>query len=106
MAAQNAPRRIGFSSSAQRPGVTSSSKIRRDLRLSLAILAAGIVLEALYGIAYWSGWTGNYPYSSTPTVVDAAITVATESIGFVLIVVGAIFTGKNWSLLRKSRRDA
>ena len=81
----------------------SASKTRRDYRLSLALLVAGVVVVvAFYGFVFWAMGTGNYP---TSVATGSAIS-AIGSIGFILILVGAIFTGINWSLLRKSRRNA
>lgn len=80
----------------------SASKTSRDYRLSLVLLVTGIIMVgAYYSFAYWANATGNYPTSIAPGVAISAI----GSIGFVLILVGAIFTGVNWSLLRKRRHD-
>ncbi len=77
----------------------SVSKIRRDYRLSLALLLAGVVVVAgFYGFVLWANAMGSW--SSATLVVVSTIGNA----GFVLILVGAIFAGINWSLLRKSRR--
>ena len=81
----------------------SASKTRRDYRLSLALLVAGIVVVgAFYGFVVWANSTGNYP-----TSIETDLAVSTVgSVGFVLITVGAIFAGINGSLLRKSRRNS
>ena len=43
---------------------TISSRWRRDYRLSLALLVAGIgMLVALLAVSYWANVTGNYPTS-------------------------------------------
>ncbi len=79
----------------------SASKTLRDYHLSLALLVAGVVVVvAFYGFVFWADGTGNYP---TSIATDSAIS-AIGSIGFTLILVGAIFTGINWSFLRKSDR--
>lgn len=76
----------------------SVSKTRRDYRLSLALLVAGIVVVvAFYGSVLWAESTGNYP---TSIETDVAISTV-GSVGFVLITVGAIFAGINRSLLRR-----
>jgi len=73
---------------------------RRDYRLSLAILEAGIVvLVAFFAFVSWANLTGNYPTSFGAGLAINLIGTG----GFSLIFVGAIFTFHNWSLLRESR---
>lgn len=82
--------------------VLSASKTRRDYRLSLAFVVAGIVtVVAYYGFELWAVATGHYPTS----VVLALTLNSLGSVGFILITVGAIFAAINWSLLRRSRRS-
>ena len=80
----------------------SASKVRRDLRLSLGILVAGVILVAVGSILNYLllTWITN---SSVSTMADNGIVLSLPmSVGSVFILVGAIFTGVNWSLLRKS----
>ncbi len=64
---------------------------------------AGIVdVVAFYVYLYWANATGIYPLWAGIGVTIYAVGGA----GFVLILVGAIFAGANWSLLRKPRRNA
>ncbi|MGA8091405.1 MAG: hypothetical protein WB984_02785 [Thermoplasmata archaeon] len=81
----------------------SAAKTRRDYHLSLVLLVAGIVdVVSFYAYASWANSTGNYP---TAVAIGVTISAIGEA-GYVLILVGAIFAGVNWSLLRKSRRNA
>lgn len=76
-----------------------NSKSRRDCRLNRATLLTGIVVVVAYsGFTLWANASGNYP-SSTPAWIAVS---ATGSFGFTLLTVGAVFTGVNFSLLRKS----
>ncbi len=79
----------------------SAEKTRRDYRVSLALLVAGIILTGgVYGFEVWANTSGVYPISVLSSVFISAI----GGVGSTLILVGAIFTGINWSLLRKSGR--
>lgn len=79
----------------------SASKTRRDYRLSLALLVAGIVVvTTFYGYLFWASSTGGYP-----TSIGTGLAISTiGGVGFILITIGAIFAGVNWSLLRKRQR--
>ena len=76
----------------------SASKTRRDLRLSLGLLIAGIVISvSFYGYIFWVSSSGG---SGLP-VWSSFVISSLASAGSVLILVGAIFAVINWSLLRK-----
>lgn len=80
--------------------VLSASKTLRDFRLSLALVVAGIAMVVGYYLyAYWARVTGHYPTSAAMGVIPPSV----GEVGTVLILVGGIFAGVNWSLLRKSR---
>jgi len=79
----------------------STSKTRRDFRVSLALLVAGIAVTfGFYVFAIWASTSGVNPTSPLTDVLLSAI----GGIGSTFILVGAIFTGVNWSLLRKAGR--
>jgi len=84
----------------------SAGKTRRDFNLSLALLVTGIMMTAgLFTFEVWANSTGywnNYP--TGPSALTSALLSAIGGIGSTLILVGAIFTGVNWSLLRKAGR--
>lgn len=83
--------------------VLSVSKTRDDYRLSLALLLAGIVVYVASSVfVFWANSTGNYPTSIGGSVALTAV----GGIGITLIIVGAIFSAINWSLLKKSRATA
>ncbi len=76
---------------------------RRDYRLSLAILEAGIVVIVAYSaLVSWAYLTGNYPPSFGVGLAMNLIGTA----GLSLIMVGGLFAFHNWSLLRETRRNA
>ena len=76
----------------------SWTKTRRDFDVSLALVIAGIVLEVVY---YWlTPWVA----SSGASALTAWTILIAGGVGYVLILVGAIFTGVNWSLLRKANK--
>ncbi|MGD0250008.1 MAG: hypothetical protein ABSB97_03865 [Thermoplasmata archaeon] len=76
---------------------------RRDYRLSLAILVAGIVVIVAFSVfVSWAYLTGNYPASFGAGLALNLIGTA----GLSLIMVGVIFAFHNWSLLRQTRRNA
>ena len=78
----------------------SLSKTRRDFRVSLALVVAGIVLEAVsIGLQPWMT-----SYRASELILWTLLTVG--SAGSVLIFVGAIFAGVNWSLIRKANKPA
>lgn len=78
--------------------IPSASKTRRDYRLSLAFAVAGLVIVvASYSSMYWAEATGHYPGAAFAVLVLGSL----AGIGEILIIVGAIFAGINWSLLRK-----
>jgi len=54
-----------------------------------------------YGYYFWVTSTANYTLSAEEGVIISTI----GELGFVLILVGAIFAGINWSLLRKAGRS-
>ena len=61
---------------------------------------AGIVVVAgFYTYEYWATSSGQYPTSPASWVSLSII----GNVGFILIFMGAIFAGINWSLLRKRR---
>ena len=76
------------------------SRWRRDYRLSLWILVAGLaVVAALVCFGFWANSTGSYPSSG-----GAGLAVdLTGTVGSALILFGGIFAYHNWSLLRQSR---
>ena len=79
----------------------SVAKTRRDYHLSLALLVAGIVdAAAFYAYTSWASSTGNYPSS---TLVGVTI-VAIGEASYVLILVGAIFEGVNWSINKNKQQ--
>jgi hypothetical protein len=90
---------------AAEPNRIALAALKRDYRLSRAILMAGVVVfVAVLAFAYLGILTGNYPTSGTGPVVLATDVIG--SAGFAMIFVGAVFASHNWSLLRESRRDA
>jgi len=79
----------------------SLSKTQRDFRLSVALLIAGVVLAAgFYGFEYWAATTGLFFQSPAAFLMVEIF----GNVAWVLILVGAIFAGVNWSLLRRGRR--
>jgi hypothetical protein len=81
----------------------SALKTRRDFRVSVALLVAGVAVTiGFYGFVIWANSSGFYPSSVSTDFLLTAI----GGIGSTLILVGAIFTGINWSLLRKAGRGA
>ncbi len=78
----------------------SLSKTRRDFRVSLALVVAGIVLEAAsIGLQPWMA-----SYGASELIVWTVLTAG--GAGSACIFVGAIFAGVNWSLLRKANKPA
>jgi type IV secretory pathway VirB2 component (pilin) len=77
----------------------SLSRTRRDFHVSLTLLIAGIAVTiGFIGYSIWansSGFSSNY---ATVSLLESLL----GGIGGTLILIGAIFTGINWSLLRKS----
>ena len=77
------------------------SRWRRDYRLSVAILVAGIVMiVAISALSLWINSPGNY---LSPFWSGLAVRVLGTA-GGMLLLVGGIFTFHNWSLLQQSRR--
>ena len=80
----------------------SAAKTRRDYKLSLALLISGIaIVVTFYSLVIFVGSTllvfSNPAYSILFTVVG--------NVGYILILVGAIFAAINWSLLRQRHQD-
>ena len=77
------------------------SRWRRDYRLSIATLMAGIVMVvAISAFGLWAGSTGNHLSPFWTGLVVRVLGTA----GGMLLIVGGIFTFHNWSLLQQSRR--
>ncbi len=79
----------------------SVRKTRRDLRLSIALLIAGVVLL----VAYFTTVTllissGNYTFGAASAFVLQIISGSASA----LVTVGAIFTAINYALLRRQPR--
>ena len=89
------PTRVSQRSSEIRPSVL---RTRRDLRVSLAILGAGIVvLFSFYSLVVWANSVGAYPSAAWTESLIGAV----GAIGWGLTLVGASYTLTNRSLLRK-----
>ncbi|HXQ94973.1 MAG TPA: hypothetical protein VN864_07415 [Thermoplasmata archaeon] len=76
-------------------------KVERDLRLSEGLLVAGMALYAVVFAVWQIGWfttNGSGNFATQVLVLNAL-----QGTAGVLILVGAIFTAINWSLLRKAR---
>ncbi|MFZ3355727.1 MAG: hypothetical protein WA549_03080 [Thermoplasmata archaeon] len=75
---------------------------RRDYRLSLALVVAGIVMvAAIFTFSFWANSTGNYPTSFwTGLAIDV-----TETAGGMLILLGGTIAYYHWSGLRQSRSN-
>jgi type IV secretory pathway VirB2 component (pilin) len=79
----------------------SVSRTRRDFHVSLAFLMAGVAVTiGFLAFSIWVSASGFYSSYATTSLIDSLL----GGIGGTLILVGAIFTGINWSLLRKSVR--
>lgn len=78
--------------------VLSASKTRRDYRLSLALLVAGLVITVTSYSLMFSGMT-------TSSFATATAISIVANIGGILVLVGAIFAAINWALLRTGWRS-
>jgi TRAP-type C4-dicarboxylate transport system permease small subunit len=82
---------------------TILSTWRRDYRLSLALLVAGIViLVAISAFSYWANSTGNYPTSFWPGLVI----YLTGTAGGMLILLAGTVAYYHWRGLRLSEGSA
>ena len=81
--------------------VLSRSKVEHDLRVSLYLLAAGIVLYAAFVLLLYTGVIstegGNY---SNAVVVSMLV----QGTGGLFILMGGLFATINWALLRRPTR--
>jgi hypothetical protein len=80
----------------------SLAKTQRDYRLSVALLIAGVAITAAFYVSeFWvNSFGGNLGYSTVFFIFEIF-----GGIGYTLVLVGAIFTGVNWSLLRRAHRS-
>jgi hypothetical protein len=77
----------------------SASRTRRDLRISVALLIAGIAVSiGFFAFSIWASASGFYSSYAAASLLNSLL----GGIGGTLILIGAIFTGINWSLLRKT----
>jgi hypothetical protein len=77
-------------------------KVERDLRLSEGLLVAGIGLYAVV-LALWE--LGVFTTNSSGNFASQVLVLnAMQGTAGVFVLIGAIFSAINWSLLRKSRR--
>lgn len=77
----------------------SRKKVERDLQVSEGLLLAGIGLFAVE-VALW--WTGILATNGSPNFASQVLLVdALQGTAGVFILIGALFTVINWSLLRK-----
>jgi type IV secretory pathway VirB2 component (pilin) len=79
----------------------SVRQTRHDLRISLALLYAGIAVSIVFFA--FSAWANHSGYSAEVPATSLVYSLL-GSIGGTLILTGAIFVGVNWSLLRKMPR--
>ncbi len=79
----------------------SVSKTRHDLRVSLVILIVGIGLTLFF---YGLGQRILLTQGDSPLIVYPVLIA--DWAGFLFLIVGAIFSGINWSYLRKADRTA
>lgn len=81
--------------------VLCRSKVEQDLRASLYLLAAGIVLYAALVLLLYTGVIstegGNY---SNAVVVSMLV----QGTGGLFILMGGLFAAINWALLRRPTR--
>ena len=85
------------------PSQTLLSRWRRDYRLSLTLLVAGVIIIAvLVAFIDWADFTGNYPSSG----VEGLSLDLIGTVGGGLLLFGGIFAYHNWALLRQSERIA
>lgn len=75
--------------------VLSARKTRYDLRVSLSLLLAGLVLTAVYFIL------GTVVYAKNPTSTAVLAFSILGNVGLGLVGVGALFAVINWVLLRQ-----
>ena len=96
-------RRTMAASNAARQDPILLSAWHHDYRVSLAVVAAGIiVLAALLGFGLWATSTGNYP-----TSFGAGLAIyLTGTAGFMLIVLGWSWAYTNRRFLELSQRNA
>ena len=77
--------------------VISRRKTEKDLKVSVGMLIAGVVIYAVaIALTYWA--SSQLPNNAGFFVLDIV-----SGMGSVFVLIGAIFTGINWWLLRKSR---
>jgi len=77
--------------------VLSRRKTEKDLKVSEGMLVAGVAIYAVaIALTYWA--SSHVPNGTGFFVLDIV-----SGTGSVFILIGAIFTGINWWLLRKSR---
>jgi len=77
----------------------SVSQTRRDYRVSLVLLIAGIAVTiGFFAFSIWANASGFYSNYAAASLLDSVL----GGIGTTLILIGAIFTWINWSLLRRS----
>jgi hypothetical protein len=80
--------------------VISRTKTEKDLKLSEALLIAGVVMYVVYfGLAVAGALTSSF-FNGLGVFI---LTDIISGLAGVFILVGAIFTAVNWSLLRKPR---
>ncbi|HZY92983.1 MAG TPA: hypothetical protein VFG07_09485 [Thermoplasmata archaeon] len=81
--------------------VLSRSNVEHDLRASLYLLAAGIVLYAAFVLLLYTGVIstegGNYGNA-------VVVSMLVQGTGALFILVGGLFAAINWALLRRPTR--
>jgi len=84
----------------------SVAKTRRDLRISLALIIAGVGLSVgFYWFEIWASTSG-YWASNPPSPVGFVVISTLASVGWIFVTIGVIFAVINWSLLRSRRASA
>ena len=77
-------------------------KIVRDLKQSVGFLISGIAIYAIWVGLFLSGYVSSIAGSNSGNYILLANIV--PGIGAVFTLIGAIFAGINWSMLRKIER--
>jgi hypothetical protein len=81
----------------------SASRTRRDFHVSVALLIAGIAVTiGFFAFSIWANASGFYSSYAAASLLNSLL----GGIGGALLLIGAIFTGINWSLLRKTVRTS
>ena len=80
----------------------SRRKVERDLKVSLVLLVAGLVLTGVWMVLEF---THQIVVQNSSDMTTFVIIDAIGGTADVFILVGAIFAAINWSLLRKQRQS-